>query len=290
MRKKQIHTCGRAFTLIEMLVVISIIAILAGLLLPVVMRGREEARTTNCISNLHQVGIALNVYSQHYGEGKPDGYPPWLTMLTKKIGSRAYLDEPRVLHCPNDGTHGAQGGRPDNMRDTSGGIIDQFPVADIDEHSGPLNGVGPTNAANGGKDCSYLFEMCGEPCDWIYWNSSPPIGPGASGGVPAAPGAPEWIWKTGSGYAVPDWAKFKKWVDRDGSGVLSWNEVKVFSRNGCKKQIGETKYELPPWHIRVPILRCYWHVEGMSMLKDESSVLNLRSDGSADRGHLKWYE
>jgi prepilin-type N-terminal cleavage/methylation domain-containing protein len=288
MFRKQICTGGRGFTIVELLVVISIIAILAGLLLPVVMRGRGEARTANCISNLHQVGIALNVYAQHYGEGKPDGYPPWITMLTKRLGSRTYLDEPRVLLCPSDGNSGAQGGRPDNMRDTGGDIIYQFPMADVDEHSGARNGVGPTNSQNGGKDCSYLFEFCGEPCDWIY--GDPPIGPGDSSTVPKAPGSPEWMWETEPGYGVPTWATFKKWVDRDGNGVLSWNEVKVFSRTGCERKIGEDKYKLPAWHIRVPVLRCYWHVEGMSVLNDESFVLNLRSDGSADRGVLKWYE
>lgn len=289
MFQKQIRARKSGFTIVEMLVVISIIAILAGLLLPVLMKGREEARTSNCLSNLHQIGIALQVYSQHYGEGKPDGYPPWLTLLTKKIGARAYLDAPKVLLCPNDGTAGAHGGRPDNVRDTSGGIMEQFPMADIDEHSGPLNGVGPTNDQNGGKNCSYLFEMCGEPCDWLY--GDPPIGPGGTPGVPQASlGSPEWIWKTGSGYAVPDATTFKKWVDKDRNGILSWNEIKVFSRNGCKNTLGSNTCELPGWHDRVPVLTCYWHIEGMSVLKDDSSVMSLRSDGSADRGQLRWFE
>jgi prepilin-type N-terminal cleavage/methylation domain-containing protein len=97
-----------AFTLIELLVVIAIVAILASLLLPALAHGKEKGRTAACLGNLHQMGVALQVYIDESNNRLPymedrstnsmvtNLYPSVDVVLSNQLGSV------KVLRCPSD--------------------------------------------------------------------------------------------------------------------------------------------------------------------------------------------
>jgi prepilin-type processing-associated H-X9-DG protein len=103
---------------IELVLVFGLIALLAALLLPALKTARSTARIAQCQSNLHQVGMAIYSYCQHYNGCIPAvtdsptnqvwhdtaGAPDSLGVLV----TQSYVTEPGVLFCPLDLTNSAQ--------------------------------------------------------------------------------------------------------------------------------------------------------------------------------------
>ena len=83
------RNCRRAFTLVELLVVIAIIGVLIGLLLPAVQSARESARRSNCSNNLRQVGLGLLNHVDSRGVF-PMGAQTWLDSSQPTVNGVQY--------------------------------------------------------------------------------------------------------------------------------------------------------------------------------------------------------
>ena len=89
-----------AFTLVELLVVVAIIGILATMMLPALAKARESARRASCKSNLHQMQLGMEMYS----EANSELYPPDLPALQTFMGGATVL---KVFCCPSSGATNA---------------------------------------------------------------------------------------------------------------------------------------------------------------------------------------
>jgi len=134
------------FTMIELLVVIGIISLLAGLLLPALSKAKGRAKAVACVSNLRQMGIALNIYVSENGNRLPvcAGYLPSQQPTNPPITTTLFPSPPGPLtnllfKCPADDTifiaeltsyqwNFWLNGAPSNEPDESGIYTNEAPV------------------------------------------------------------------------------------------------------------------------------------------------------------------
>jgi prepilin-type N-terminal cleavage/methylation domain-containing protein/prepilin-type processing-associated H-X9-DG protein len=111
----------RAFTLVELLVVTGIIALLIGLLMPSLVKAREAAKRTECLSNLRQVNDAFHFYAMNNHDQVPLGYRAAAGVGIKQYNSMVYssttkkfvlfgwlyraglMKTPQMFFCPSEG-------------------------------------------------------------------------------------------------------------------------------------------------------------------------------------------
>jgi len=146
---------SRAFTLVELLVVIGVLAILAGLLLPVLGKAKQKGQGTLCLSNLRQLVMAWTMYAHEHDDalppnsdgeraGKDPDRPAWVagwlrtdsqpggkydsTNVALLVGKQyagngsigPYVGEPKVYRCPADKSMVTiEGGRYERVRSMS---------------------------------------------------------------------------------------------------------------------------------------------------------------------------
>ncbi|MDQ3814990.1 MAG: type II secretion system GspH family protein [Armatimonadota bacterium] len=102
-RDRFCHASRHGFTLLEILVVVAIIAVLASMLFPALVKAREGARRVSCLSNMRQFGMAIQMYTMDHSERMPGpgaNGRDWTAQLMPYTGSTQIFS---CLSDPSDG-------------------------------------------------------------------------------------------------------------------------------------------------------------------------------------------
>ncbi len=246
------------FTLVELLVVIVIILILAGMLLPVMSQARARAKMTKCSDQMRQFGMAIVSYRDDHDKQMV----PWLSNLYPDYGT-----EPRLYQCPQDPSGGYDGSRPGAgwaENEYNGSVINIFgqtsPDGDKDSYTvldaklkDEFFNTDDTSrnrwrlSGNSAiEKCSYLYEFADVECTWA---SDPPFQGTTWNAVKQQQMTDGWTWDTGA----------NAWQQRSEG---AWTGTYF------------------------PVVRCFYHwkyVWGKNEL-----VMNTSYDGNIFKSALQW--
>ena len=248
------------FTLVELLVVIAIIALLAGLLFPVIKEARRKGLRTQCESNLRQLSLCLFMHRQDY----EDENTKWLSTLYPD-----YINDDLFFVCKADQSQGRDGSKPNlepgEVSAKYGGTIgDQYP--ETDDNNYRVDGDDTHRERNDEVEfCSYMYEFNNAQCSWF---PSPGFFPGVG---------------------VAD-------VDTDEDGIASWDEVKLWQlTRGDNSTVSQGRPYQPE---KFPIVRCFHHYFDKSWggipnstgagTHREGLTLNAAYAGNVFRAPLTW--
>ena len=245
----------KAFTLVELLVVISIIGILVGLLMPAVQSARESGRSAQCMNNLKQLGAG--VLSYHSTNRL---FPPAITMpltenpqLTSKFGPNWVIS---IL--PNIGENALYNSFYFSI--SGGTTFTSFNVNPVNANPNSPTTVfvpisDPRNAVPRGTPLSLMLCPTDAGRNQVPYNPGPIRGPsGANDGSNwargnyAANGSVQQIYGTGNGSQSGDWTN-PLW-----RGVMGCNTSlsldQVHDGASCTILLGEIRPGLSPWDHR----------------------------------------
>ena len=186
-RRRMIRPCGRQFgfccaaaiTILELLVVMTSIAILIGLLLPAVQAARESARNVECTNNLHQLGVALHAYHD-----KHRSLPPgWQSESTQKS---SYGWAARILNELEEPTLAAQFNCLRPIVETSEAVRSTTPAvflcsSDSSEAVFPLYAELGVHAAHAQESTEILVTLPRANYMGVFGITDPDDVPGSSG-------------------------------------------------------------------------------------------------------------